>query len=433
LSAFGRSTGGGNERLYRDLTIAKHLPRNLLRANVTKEVCVKICILTLDKHSLVEAGLRIFYKTAQIMAAHGHDVTLVVEDTVDCGIPAVSDRITLKNTPSWLRRPFFRGGFSPGTVLHRVWLVLVNRYDVVYVNPGFRPAILLPVIFARLFTRTLIVEEVWEWFGPGGVGSSRTGFLSRLVGLYDMGAEWISKWFAHQLIVISTPLKERFSFFKNCVVLHGSVESDALMPMNINKARDILGMDRRLFIFGMCSLDAGDEEDNTPAFNALSEIFKTNPDARIFVTGAKDYIEKSIYKLIDPEKVIYPGWIPFDQYSTYLSACNVFVLPYPPTNRNLGRWPNKFGDYIVMRRPLITNPTADVGRLCAEYRVGCLCKNDTKTYVNSFIQAMNGLSVNAVFEHEQLLNKLKNFEQRAEFLLGIFNSLVEKRICKSVP
>jgi len=381
--------------------------------------------MTLDRHSLVEAGQRIFYKTARLMAQRGHDVTLVVEKEVDCGIPIEESGIRVLTIPKYLRFPFLRGGFSPGAIIHRTWLVLNEEFDIIYVNPGIRPAMLFPVVFARLFTRSKIVEEVWEWFGRGGVGSFRRGFMQRSVGMYDLVFERISKMLAHGLVVISSPLKERYSRHRKCVVLHGAVESDLLHGISTGDARVKLGIDQNLIIFGMCSLDAGDQEDNVPALRALATVCRQHSNIRALVTGNKEFIEREIFRILPSDKVIYPGWVPIYEYADYLSSCNYFVLPYPPTNRNLGRWPNKFGDYVLMRRPLITNPTGDIGELCAGNKIGWLCENSESAYEELFRKLIANGECENEFAFDEMREKLMTFEERADFLMDLFDRLAK--------
>lgn len=63
------------------------------------------------------------------------------------------------------------------------------------------------------------------------------------------------------------------------------------------------------------------------------------------------------------DNVLITGFIPYDLFPLYMSASDIFLLPYPDTLYNWGRWPSKISDYLAIGRPIITNPVGDIRNL----------------------------------------------------------------------
>jgi glycosyltransferase involved in cell wall biosynthesis len=60
------------------------------------------------------------------------------------------------------------------------------------------------------------------------------------------------------------------------------------------------------------------------------------------------------------DDVIFAGPVEHQELGTYLSACDVLLLPYTNRPVNLGRWPQKLGDYLSAGRPVVAGGYGDV-------------------------------------------------------------------------
>ncbi|MBT8132687.1 MAG: glycosyltransferase, partial [Gammaproteobacteria bacterium] len=70
------------------------------------------------------------------------------------------------------------------------------------------------------------------------------------------------------------------------------------------------------------------------------------------------------------------GRVPYQQLADNLAAADIFLMPYPDTISNRGRWPNKIGDYMCVGRPTVSNPVGEVKRLFNQHDVGLLASPD---------------------------------------------------------
>jgi glycosyltransferase involved in cell wall biosynthesis len=77
--------------------------------------------------------------------------------------------------------------------------------------------------------------------------------------------------------------------------------------------------------------------------------------------------------------------VPYDELSWYLGCADLFILPYPDKIYNIGRWPNKIGDYLSVGRPIISNPVGDVRTLLQEHNVGSLAEWDPGDFAEKII------------------------------------------------
>ena len=71
-------------------------------------------------------------------------------------------------------------------------------------------------------------------------------------------------------------------------------------------------------------------------------------------------------------RILQPGFVGRDAYPSYLACGDVMLLPLRRKPLNEARWPGKFGDYLAAGRPIVANPTGEVGRIMETVPVGLL-------------------------------------------------------------
>jgi hypothetical protein len=127
--------------------------------------------------------------------------------------------------------------------------------------------------------------------------------------------------------------------------------------------------------------------------------------------------------MFPPEQIIIMGWLGLKEYNCCLSACNAFALPYPNTARNRGRWPNKIGDYICLQRPVITNPTGDVGKLLEKFPVGMTVSSD----VESYLQALRDVQTREfpLSSFQSALDEIPDFDGRVRRILDFYDEIIK--------
>lgn len=363
------------------------------------------------------ASYRVRWLSAQEMAKQGKRAIFVYPTTTHKLVVEKDIHSLSMGVPGIPFKSLRRGGFSISDCLFKLSIILYQKPDVVWTVNGHRPSNFIPAMFARLFCGSLIIDETWEWLGQGGYGSSRQGFFGKIIGAYDILFEICLKEKFDRILVISEELKKRFKAKNKVSVLWGGSEDSNLTPYPIETARSYTGIPSDVFVIGMSSVVPGDHEANRVFFSAFSAIFKDYPDLFLLMTGSdRHYIERVAREYGFKDRLIYPGYLSFDDYNKYLSSCNLFVLPYPDTLINRGRWPNKFSDYVCLERPVLTNPTGDIKNFIRQYRTGFLCQHSVKSYC----EYLNGFMKNNIDNSIATFNAAKkqlSFSKRIENIL----------------
>lgn len=393
---------------------------------------MKILILSTFIEDFVErASFKIRLLTAKKMAEREHDVTFIS--------PAkdqrINPRITITgnlekiSTPGLFPVKFRVGGFSLLDALYKTVHVLKSSFDVIQVTNGHRPAQLLPCLVGKYLKKAVIVDERWEWLGKGGYADIKKGFVGKIVSLYDRFLDLRVKIFYDYIITISKTLQDRFGNGSNVIVLYGGTENTSLKDYDLKTARKELGLNIDSIILGMSNigpLDLYNIDIFLRAFEKLSPEFRS---LFLLLTGSdKDFVEHIKRRYSFPDRIIFPGWVDFEVYNKYLSACNIFVLPYRNLPMFAAAWPNKLGDYLCLNRPIISNPTGDIKYFFEKYQVGFLCDESPESFYEMIKSILSSYSNLTSYCKDSLYvaNEILSFDKRIDKLLGIFQTKLKK-------
>jgi len=330
------------------------------------------------------ASFRIGYLSSKKLSEKGHNVTFVspANNSHKIVVNDESDFLVNIETPGLFPKRIRTGGFSLFDIIVKIHVVVKGKYDVIHVICGHRPGQLIPAIVGKYISKSIIIDEWWDWYGKGGWAEMRKGPIGRLISIYDRLLELPCKRLYDGVISITNALKNRLKKNNHVIVLHGGAENCGLTDYDMNSTRDHLGLSRDLFIVGMSNLDIDDFDDNNMVFKAFEKLSNEYDSLRLMVTGNRDYLDSFCENVSFKDKIIALGWIPFGQYNRYLSACNLFILPFRNIHKNAGRWPNKIGDYLCLNRPIISNPTGDLLEMFYTFKIGFLCKESFTDFYN---------------------------------------------------
>lgn len=373
-----------------------------------------------------KCSYRIFLRTATLMAEKGHQVTVIFPRQATPAKPIAIENVKIVYTPDFLPARLRSGGFGLFDMLAKTIAVLRTKFDVVHACPGHRPAGLIPAFFARRLRKSVVVDEWWEWFGNEGIATVRKGFIGKLIAGYDSVLEIPAKAVFDGVVAISNTLKNRLNSDSNVIVLNGGAECDKFIAYDLNVARQKTNLPSDIFIIGMSNVSKDDHDDNLPFFEALAELSKSYSDLRLLVTGDPKYVQGALRPLFPHNILVDCGWPDFESYNRFLSACDIFALPYPNRPRNAGRWPNKIGDYLSLNRPVITNPTGDVGVLFNKYALGFLCQNTSKHYEQLIASIVDNRAKldQANTDSLAVASGLLSFPERVAHILRFYESIL---------
>jgi glycosyltransferase involved in cell wall biosynthesis len=271
-----------------------------------------------------------------------------------------------------------RQGWDPYCAWRR-WRFLKReniQYDLIHCLDT-RLAVIWPALAYARAKNIPIVSDWIDWWGRGGLIAKRRPLWYRIL------FGWIETWFEEHyraqldgLTTISHALLERGVKLgcrrEAAIVIHGGADmaTFANVPPKA-EAKQALGLDPNAPVLCFSGLDV--LIDLPLAIHAYERVRAEIPETRLLLVGPTEAQARPL--LNDAEAwagVVALGPIPFAKLPDHLAAADVFLMPYSNEIANVGRWPNKVGDYMAVGRPTVSNPVGEVKWLFEHYAVGVL-------------------------------------------------------------
>ena len=267
-----------------------------------------------------------------------------------------------------------------------------ERYDLVHCFET-RPNSIYPALSVSQRQKLPLITDWNDWFGRGGIiDVLRPRWYQVLFGPMETYYEEAFRNKADGTTVISKALGERANKLgipmeKICYIPGGTIPE--LYPArSMDECRTHMGYPKDIPILGFTSGDS--HLDMEIVFVTLAVIKNKLPEIRLIVTGqASEKILDSARGAGVFDNLILPGFLPIDELSWCLGAANVFMLPFPPTIYNIGRWPNKIGLYISLARPTVTNPAGDIEPVFQENPIGLMAECTPADFAEKTLTLLN--------------------------------------------
>ncbi len=337
---------------------------------------------------------------AEYMVKRGHKVTLVATaNTRRFGISqTVSNGLRVIETPDLLWGKL-RSGWDLWNMFNRESFLRkdLEEYDLVHAFET-RPSCIYPSLSFSKRRNIPLITDWNDWFGRGGIISVlRPRWYQILFGGIETYYEEAFRKRADGLTVISTALAERAVRLgipreKICYIPGGSIpETYPFRPMI--DCRTHMGYPEDIPILGFSSGDS--YLDMEIVLDTLAIIKQKQPKIHLIITGNvnKIILEEAQKKCV-LDNLILPGFLPVEELSWCLGSANVFMLPFPPTIYNIGRWPNKLGLYMSQGKPTVTNPVGDVKPVFDQYSIGLMADNSTEDFAEKTMTLLNDPAMN---------------------------------------
>lgn len=341
---------------------------------------------------------------ARYLVQRGHHVTLLTTaDQRKVGIvESHEDGVHIVEIPDLLWGQL-RSGWDLWSAFNRLsYLWRSNdKFDLIHLFES-RPAVIHPVqVFQSKRRLPLIIDWV-DWIGRGGIMDVRRPKWYRLLfGRVETFYEEHFRKHANGLTVICSALRER--------AISMGVPSDAILKIPIGADLDVypavldklacrsaVGIAEDAKILAFAGVDA--DFDLPLILNAVTQVVHQYPKIRLMLLGKSN---PAVLKLANEYgiegKIIAPGYVPFDLFPMYLGCADFFLLPFPNTIYNIGRWPSKVCDYMASGRPIVSNPTGDIKTLFEQYEVGLLADENADDIAAKILY---------LFDHPQVAESL---------------------------
>lgn len=344
--------------------------------NLEDKTPLKILLIT--NHRRFKIYFRA-YPWACELAARGHDVDIMCHaDTERWKTKEESiEGFRIIENPDLLFGAL-RQGWDPICALRRRNFLFreAKNYDIIHCLDT-RPAVILPALSYAKRNNTVIVSDWIDWWGRGGLIKERRPWWYRLLfGGFEVFFEEHYRAKLHGLTAISQALVERAITLgvprQDCIVIHGgaNLKNFNQLPSQTDckKALNLLAESQVVCFSGLDVLI-----DLPLALEAFEILQGKKQNTLLFLVGPTTGDIPDTFKyLIDSGRIRATGPIPYAELKKYLPAADLFVMPYTNKVSNVGRWPNKIGDYMCVGRPTVSNPVGEVKWLFEKYNIGML-------------------------------------------------------------
>jgi len=320
-------------------------------------------ILYLTKGVVGKHGYYRDIQLAKGLVKLGHDVTLVAAAESWRGSCQDVVGVKVQTFFDFLPYQIKKGGLSFLDVLSRLVFLIGKKFDVVFVDSGFRPVTGIPGHLYAWWANVPYVCEWWDWLGKGGLYERKSKKYQYTLGVLDNYFEIVDKKAADGVVPLSQKLKQRALNLdipdERLLVLHGGADLSLSGAPTKAEARQLLGLPVDAQIVGFAGMDHGEVEDLRPFLEAIHELKLKHSNFIWFSTGGRLPDVFRNYYEIGKEYHEF-GWVDYDQYRNCLACADVLLLFQEDHLINQARWPNKLGDYMAVGRPVLTTSVGEV-------------------------------------------------------------------------
>jgi glycosyltransferase involved in cell wall biosynthesis len=350
-------------------------------------------ILMITHHRRFKANAR-SSSMATSLVRRGHSVTLVStsNDRRFGTEVSASNGVRVVEVPDllWGR---LRSGWDMWDLLKRIAFLRKDDspYDLVHCFET-RPTTIYPALDLVRRRKLPFVTDWNDWFGRGGlIAISRPRWYRAVFGGIETYFEEGFRTRAAGLTVISTALARRAAALgvpedRICHIPGGVVAAETPWR-SIDACRVRMRYPSDAPILGYASADT--HFDIEIVVKALRLVVATYPDTKLVISGRAS---KPVVDLVTSygvqDNVVFTGFVSSDDLAWHMGAADVFLLPFPDTVYNRGRWPNKIGLYMCLGRPTVTNPSGDLKPLFDRHRVGLLAECDPEDFAAKILMLL---------------------------------------------
>ncbi len=337
-------------------------------------------ILMISHHRWSRSDLRAV-PLARELVQLGHSITLmVISDFENLKFKITEvDGIKVVHCPD-LTIGKLRSGWDPVSIFRRKkWLrENLDDFDLVQAFET-RPATIHPALYvARQLDIPLFIDWI-DWWGRGGlITVNRPGWYQLFCGGLETFYEEKFRPCAQGSTVISRGLLKRAIDLgvEEDSILHmrNGVDLEFFKPLDLQQARKKVGIDWSGGIVGVSGADV--VADMKIAVDGFKHAVDHGLSAKLLLMGhAAAMLRGHVESLGLRSDVIDVGFVDREDYPVYVTASDLFVVPFPEKTYNLGRWPNRFGEYMAAGRPVIFNPYGDLADFQGDEAPGIACEH----------------------------------------------------------
>lgn len=277
-----------------------------------------------------------------------------------------------------------RSGWDPWDVWQRLCWLRQQSFDLVHAFDA-RPVVIHPALALQRRGVPLFMDWA-DWWGRGGVISERRNPLLRYG--FAPVETWYEEHFRTRALgttVISSALRARALGLGvragTIEKLTGGADVENFAPRDQAACRQALGLPRDAKILGFMGFVHYDLD---LAVQVFCRLYQQDRSVRLMLVGKPSPLPRQMARAAGAEDgLLEYGVVPYERIPDYLGCADVFLLPFADKQANIGRWPNKAGDYMAMGRPIVTSPVGEMRELFSGEAFGRLAPPDPEGFAEA--------------------------------------------------
>lgn len=329
------------------------------------------------------------FEEAKGLAALGHSVTLLCGDeTIGCFYKShIEQSVKIVSFSDIFPQKYGNTGYGFVSILFKCFFVLIHKYDICH-SDSHRPNSYIPCLINRFFHKSKMYIEWWDDFEEKANAKNDKKMFTILLKRFEKSTAISSKKKADGVIVLSSLLAKKASTIgineDRVCMIYGGCNTDKLRyEQYTGQFKKSLGIQSQIVTFGFIGNGDEEYEDLEPFLKALIDV---KGRLRIkFLNFGRPFI-KTTQRLPELKDLIVEcGWVDYYANSSSLSAVDVFVLIKKNDIINNSGWPNKFGDYLAIGRPILVNLYGEVEVFSRKWNPALI---ETKYDINSIANSI---------------------------------------------
>jgi len=322
------------------------------------------------------------FHLGRYLVRRGHEVTLyTIHPQRRAGIELIEQQgVKIVQFPD-LFWGIGRSGWDPWDVWQRLRRLRTETYDLVHAFDS-RPVVIHPALAVHRQGVPLVMDWA-DWWGRGGVIEERSNKLIKL--FFGAVETWYEEHFrtrADGTTVISSALRERAINLgvkpETIIQITGGADVENFTPKDKKRARQALGLPLDAKIIGFMGFVHYDLD---LVLKVFCRLYQRDPKVKLLLVGKPSPMTKQVVRTVGTEKgVLEYGIVPYEKIPDYMGCADVFLLPFARKQANIGRWPNKVGDYMAMGRPIVSSPVGEMQSLFQTESIGRLAADEPEAF-----------------------------------------------------
>jgi glycosyltransferase involved in cell wall biosynthesis len=317
----------------------------------------------------------------------GHTVTLLAgapRFSLRAGSRTVSG-VEVITPPGVEPQRLRRSGLSALDIAGRTAMLRAREFHLIHAF-GHRPSSWYPTVLSGRGSPPRVADWA-DWYGSGGIARQRGWFGRVSIGGLDTWLEarrarWASAFTVatHDLARMANALGFPESRILN---IRNGASVDTIFPLPKEAARSKLGLPLAVPIVLHAGRSAWDRRDVLATFD---EVARLHPGACLVLVGqtggaAAGWAARKGWQ----GRLLEIPHVAHERLGEVLACGDVMLLPLPPTGMNLGRFPARAGDYMAAGRPMVTNPTGELGDFVQSAGAGLVVAADPSVMAQAVV------------------------------------------------